>query len=53
VVTQIARIMPASIPPVTAQIDHACLDRLAAGVAEYRAEIGEAKWAQLQKEWGA
>jgi hypothetical protein len=24
--------------PVTAQIDHAALDRIAAGVAEYRAE---------------
>lgn len=39
------------IPPVTAQIDHAAEDRLAAGVAEYRAEIGEARWAELQKEW--
>jgi hypothetical protein len=42
---------PEWLTPVTAQIDHACLDRIAAGVVEYRAEIGEAKWAELQKEW--
>lgn len=41
------------VPPVTAQIDHAAEDRLAAGVAEYRAQVGEAAWAQLQKEWDA
>lgn len=37
-------------PPVT-RVDMGALDRLSAFAAERRAEMGEERWAELQKEW--
>ena len=39
--------------PVEVGIDHGCLDRLSAFAAQRRAELGEARWAELQKGWDA
>lgn len=53
---QRARIMASAeralaIRPVRAAIDFDCLNRLSAYAAKCRAELGEARWTQLNQEW--
>lgn len=54
---QSARILAAAIadvpalPPVRAAIDWDCINRIAAFAARCRAEMGEARWAELSTEW--
>jgi hypothetical protein len=56
---QNARIMDAALAdiptlrPVREAIDHGALDRIAAFAAERRAEMGEARWLELSKEFDA
>ena len=55
---QTARIQAAAdrdltLRPVREAIDWTALDRIAAFAAERRAELGEARWAKLNKEWNA
>ena len=55
---QTARIQAAAnqaltLRPVREAIDWAALDRIAAYVAERRAELGPERWAELNKEWNA
>lgn len=54
---QRARIMAAAIRdiprPVCVSIDWGCVDRITAYAEARRAELGEAKWAELQQEWNA
>jgi hypothetical protein len=41
------------LKPVTRTIDWGCLDRLSQYAADCRAEMGEDRWAEHQKEWNA
>lgn len=50
---RLAMIEPIIIKPITAQIDYAALDRIDAHVARARAEMGEQRWNELQREWDA
>lgn len=55
---QQARILEAAnddlaLRPVRETIDWDALNRVAAFAAERRAELGEARWAELQAEWEA
>ena len=39
------------VKTIPERIDWDCLNRLKAFAAEARAELGEARWAELQAEW--
>ena len=41
----------AKMPPVTAAVDWGALDRMERFAAERRAELGETRWAELNREW--
>jgi alkyl sulfatase BDS1-like metallo-beta-lactamase superfamily hydrolase len=38
---------------ISPEVDWGCLDRLTKYAAERRAEMGESRWTQLNKEWNA
>lgn len=42
-----------ALRPVRDLIDWDCINRLSAYAAARRAEMGEARWQELQKEWNA
>ncbi len=39
------------VPMITVEVDTACIARLDAIAAEHRKSVGEARWAELNREW--
>ena len=51
---QNARLLESAMAPkpVRNAVDWGCIERLQAYAAMRRAELGEARWVELQREWG-